>query len=356
MYRYRLIGKQFKTKCPRCGQRKRFSPYVDTLSMEPLDPELVGRCDRLYRCGYHFTPSDYFKTHPQMRTSQTHSLAKLLNRPADPDLETFSMDGRRFRSLMSDYQPSNLLTRYLLQLSHDDSWVESVHDAFHRYGAFASRFWNGAPLLPYRDIEGTVRDVKIMAFDPLTGKRVKDPHPKISWASSILAEPNKEYAPIDRPFFGEHLLRDRPAAHLLVFESEKTALIMAVALMTVYGPTAIERYVPLAVGGADGLTPTRMATLERHISRMPDMEQLRVSFHPDNGCFDKWLRKTASFRAHSPRTRVVCPLMEAPIGPYNPAEGADMADCVTFLLSGNEPPQIKAASRLLPLFFKLPLA
>lgn len=47
--------------CPQCGHKKEFTLYVDERNV-PID-ESCGRCNR-ERCGYHLTPSEYFKEHP----------------------------------------------------------------------------------------------------------------------------------------------------------------------------------------------------------------------------------------------------------------------------------------------------
>ena len=49
--------------CPICKQPK-FSPYIDTVTNEPIAAKECGRCCREKSCAYHMTPSEWFKEHP----------------------------------------------------------------------------------------------------------------------------------------------------------------------------------------------------------------------------------------------------------------------------------------------------
>ena len=49
--------------CPICKQPK-FSPYIDTVTNEPIAPKECGRCCREKSCAYHMTPSEWFKDNP----------------------------------------------------------------------------------------------------------------------------------------------------------------------------------------------------------------------------------------------------------------------------------------------------
>ena len=49
--------------CPICEQPK-FSPYIDTVTNEPIAPKECGRCCREKSCAYHMTPSEWFKDNP----------------------------------------------------------------------------------------------------------------------------------------------------------------------------------------------------------------------------------------------------------------------------------------------------
>lgn len=49
--------------CPNCHRQRCFSKYIDT-EKQIWFPDYVGRCDHEQKCGYHFTPRDYFEQNP----------------------------------------------------------------------------------------------------------------------------------------------------------------------------------------------------------------------------------------------------------------------------------------------------
>ena len=54
----KYAGTSTRHTCPQCGHKGEFTYYVDERNV-PID-ESCGRCNR-ERCGYHLTPSEYFK-------------------------------------------------------------------------------------------------------------------------------------------------------------------------------------------------------------------------------------------------------------------------------------------------------
>lgn len=55
--------KRNRYTCPSCGHKREFTRYIDTMG-EFVFPEYVGKCNRINNCGYHYTPSDFFKENP----------------------------------------------------------------------------------------------------------------------------------------------------------------------------------------------------------------------------------------------------------------------------------------------------
>ena len=53
-------GVSTRHTCPNCHRQRCFSKYIDTEKQIKF-PEYVGRCDHEQKCGYHFTPRDYFE-------------------------------------------------------------------------------------------------------------------------------------------------------------------------------------------------------------------------------------------------------------------------------------------------------
>lgn len=69
-HRYKLEeykGPGSRYDCPACHQKRVFARYIDTETGQHISPD-VGRCNREDKCGYHYTPSQYFKDHPENRS------------------------------------------------------------------------------------------------------------------------------------------------------------------------------------------------------------------------------------------------------------------------------------------------
>src|SRR5215469_8349641 len=58
---YRGLSSRFR--CPQCGHSKTFKRYIDLETYGYL-ADHVGRCDREEKCGYHYTPRQYFTENP----------------------------------------------------------------------------------------------------------------------------------------------------------------------------------------------------------------------------------------------------------------------------------------------------
>ena len=64
-YRFHLqkykLGNRYA--CPQCRRKRCFARYIDEEG-QIVFPDNVGRCDHEQSCGYHYSPSDYFKDNP----------------------------------------------------------------------------------------------------------------------------------------------------------------------------------------------------------------------------------------------------------------------------------------------------
>ena len=73
MYRYQLEkyrGRSTRHVCPQCGRKNVFTRYVDTENNNIYISDIVGKCNRLDKCGYHYTPHQYFTDNPWKRDAQ----------------------------------------------------------------------------------------------------------------------------------------------------------------------------------------------------------------------------------------------------------------------------------------------
>ena len=69
-YRYQLEryrGRGTRYTCPQCGRKYTFTRYIDTENNNQYISDNVGKCNRLDKCGYHYTPKQYFTDNPWKR-------------------------------------------------------------------------------------------------------------------------------------------------------------------------------------------------------------------------------------------------------------------------------------------------
>ena len=66
--RYRGRGSRYV--CPQCGRKYTFTRYIDTHNNNEYVNDKVGKCNRLDKCGYHYTPRQYFEDNPWLRDKE----------------------------------------------------------------------------------------------------------------------------------------------------------------------------------------------------------------------------------------------------------------------------------------------
>ena len=265
MNRHRFILEPYRNMssrydCPECG-KKTFARYIDTTTSQHLDGR-VGRCNRESKCGYHYTPKQYFQDN-NWEASPPPPQA----RPKAAPLKPSFIDFDTFRASLAGHRQNNFV-RFLVGLFGADIARQLVE----RYYIGTSKYWDGACVFWQIDTKGRVHAGKIMLYNPTTGKRVKEPYDKITWVHKALKLPNFG---LKQCFLGEHLLRDNTKPVALV-ESEKTAVIASV-----YFPGMIW----LATGSLNNLNATRCVPLAGR----------KVVLFPDLKGFDKWQARVKSF-------------------------------------------------------------
>ena len=73
-YRYQLEryrGPKTRYRCPQCGRKGTFSRYIDTYNNNIYISDNVGICNRIDKCGYHYTPKQYYTDNPWKRDTPT---------------------------------------------------------------------------------------------------------------------------------------------------------------------------------------------------------------------------------------------------------------------------------------------
>jgi hypothetical protein len=256
------LSKKGKWVCPRCG-KKTFVCYVDE-NGNVLD-ESVGKCDRADKCAHHYPPREYFKDNnlqaPRPTTVVKPSLPAYVP-PSHIDTQLFK------RSVLGTETNTNHLVLYLG--SKFDA--ETVKQMKHDYYIGTSKHWPGATVFWQVDRFGHIHAGKIMLYNPVTGKRVKDPFPHVTWVHTALKLPNFN---LKQCLFGEHLLHKYPDMSVAIVESEKTAIILGGVLGDC---------IAVACGGCGNLTPAMCEPLRNR----------DVILFPDNGQYYEWAKKGLS--------------------------------------------------------------
>lgn len=270
--------------CPSCGHMREFTLYVDE-NGNPID-ESCGRCNR-EKCGYHLSPSEFFKEHPDLKKPDITKCVQ----PKQPEVKSV------------DYLPSSVIVKNdafrtknnLFRFMANEFGNEEANRVFELYKVRTSRHWRNhdglATVFPQIDGQGRVRQIKVMAYNPNNGKRMKKADycelwvesrkgyvcdnrgiDKIWFAGKSLLK--NQDANLQQTFFGCHLLKD--ASNVGIVESEKTALLCAMLMPSITW---------IATGGCNGCRWS-----EPHQAEV--LKGRRVVLYPDAGMYQKWMDKS----------------------------------------------------------------
>ena len=266
-YRYQLEryrGRSTRYVCPRCKRKQSFTRYIDTYNNNEYISDNVGKCNRIDKCGYHYTPKQYFTDNPWKRDS----------------VWSFGQNDRGFDQVTMTKPPQppavppSLIPEWVAEgsLSRDSTHIEWLRMMFgtaeaerirQLYGVGGTR--DGRVVFWQRDIEGRLRTGKVMAYDPTSGRRTKGAG-ACDWVHSIMLRQGR----LDEPYnlvqclYGEHLLKreEYASATVAIVESYKTAHVGAILLPDM---------VWMAVDSLQGLTAERLAPLRgRDVVLYPD--------------------------------------------------------------------------------------
>ena len=256
--------------CPACGRKRCFTLYVDE-SGEPLH-ESVGRCDHESSCGYHYTPKQFYRDHPDQKpgTDWREDRPAWLDQPKPKPL-CFLPEDVVNRSVRPD-RDSSLIT--FLRSLFDPLVIEGL---ILEYRLGVTR--GGDTIFFQLDKLGRCRTGKVMKYNPDTGHRIKDPDipGRITWVHSLMKQSGQLPAnwELTQCLFGEHLLLEHPGMPVALVESEKTAVICS-GLMP--------RYLWLATGGKSCINDRLLVLMGRKIIAFPDIDG-----------FQDWTEKLAKY-------------------------------------------------------------
>lgn len=301
-------GPATRHECPQCHDRRSFTRYIDTEGKITF-PDNVGRCDHESRCGYHYTPKQYFHDNPETKKKlkegsdwtgvQDYYQPMMQPKPEQPVNPPCYFPLDLMRKSEKCYEQNNLFL-YLAKTFGKENALALAH----RYHLGTSKHWNGACVYWQVDSNGNVHEGKIMYYDKETGHRFHEfcHHP--TWLHTLM-KIDKER--IRQCFIGEHLLAENPDKLIAIVESEKTAIIASFYL---------PQYVWLASGGKDGMFSQADLSIFRG---------RQVILFPDLGMLDNWRQKAAKWMAQGIDVSVYS-FLEQQASEEDKAKGLDIAD------------------------------
>lgn len=244
-------GRSTRYFCPKCKQRT-FTRYIDNHTGKHLS-ENTGRCNRIEKCGYHFSPKMYFEKNGYKHDDFYKRISVLKPKPNTPSC----IDNNLLMASLTNYHQNSFaigLSRYFPK--------EIVIEVLRKYYVGTAKgnktiFWQV-------NRAGQVRTGKVMSYDPVTLKR----EGYINWVHRIL---NIEDFNLKQVFFGSHLLIDKTTP-VAIAEGEKNAI---------FGALYYTQYNWIAVGSIEML----------NVQKLNALKDYQVTLFPDKGkAFKKWSR------------------------------------------------------------------
>ncbi len=294
-------------QCPSCGAKNSFTLYLDGNTNLPINSK-VGRCERESKCGYHYTPKQFFLDNPSENSDQKEwksHLSKSIDPPKPIGFLPFEFveNSVSFKSnfisflceFLTNQQVSRIIENYAIGATKSKEVI----------------FWQ-------IDFMGKVRTGKIMQYNPITGKRIKHESGAIDWVHNKLKKTGKLDSEFNlkQCFFGEHLLNLYPNPTVAIVESEKSALIASIVMPD---------FIWLAAGNLNGLGVEKCKVLNGR----------KVVFYPDLGAFDKWQLKAIEIEKLCNCTIAVSRLLEDKATDLDRDKGLDIADYIIDQLQNN---------------------
>ena len=204
-------------------------------------------------------------------------------RPAPPPLDMLVLPMHMVRA--REHNDDNTLCKWLRTIPWDKAQGERIDRVLAEYHVGTSK--QGHTIWWQIDEEQRVRTGKMMLYKA-DGHRDKEAHYSFDWIHSALfrspalPQYDEDKQEMRQTLFGMHLLDRYPTATVCITESEKTAVLMAIA----YGNNAATLW--MACGGIENLNRERLK---------PIIERGRkVILYPDRDGVEKWQQKANALR------------------------------------------------------------
>ncbi|MDI3505278.1 MAG: hypothetical protein PWQ81_500 [Bacteroidota bacterium] len=328
-------GKSTRHTCPACKDTYSFTLYLNGNTGQPIHPT-VGKCNHEIKCGYHYTPRQYFNDHPEKKNKQPQKQptpqqsknqqlsscqlsSRQLTRPQQLKIQNPMQPAGSTPNKEPSTEINQIPYAYVKHsASYNSNFVQFLCNYFPKdkikkavevYALGATK--NNEVIFWQIDVNGKIRTGKIMQYNPKTGKRVKNKTGAINWVHNKLKKTNSGYDNFNlrQCYFGEHLLRLYPDKPVAIVEAEKTAVITSIV---------IPQYNWLAAGNLNGL----------NIEKSKVFEHRDIVLYPDAGCYEKWRKKMTEIRSQIPCQIAISELIEYHATPQEIEAGYDIADYI----------------------------
>ena len=321
-------GQTTRFTCPKCGRRHSFTRYIDSETRKYISP-LVGICNRAIKCGYHFTPKQFFENNPSLNSKdKKDTMDKIDHNPRRDAIYRVSLldeSSSTKSSSTKEITPIKQINKIYLKktFGKESNFLTFLKNTFPEdvveqviLDYFLSGTKNKSVIYWQIDKEGRIRTGKIMQYNPETGRRIKSEKlkiksekPSISWVHSELKR--KGILPMDwqltQCLFGEHLITKYPQKPIMLVESEKTAIIM-----TCFHPC----FIWLATGGLQNLKKEKIYSIQKS----------NIIAYPDLKCYELWKAKAEKINQEIGSKIIVSHYLEELANEEQKAQGLDIAD------------------------------
>ncbi len=231
-------------------------------------------------------------------TKVTESLTESITK--NTKIQTNRVDLELFTKSRNDFN-SNKLFLYLIKLFGHIKAKELSE----KYLLGTAKHWKGATVFWQMDRQMQTRTGKIMLYDPISGKRIKQPYNHIAWVHKVMKIDDFN---LEQCFYGEHLINNYK--QIAIVESEKTAIIAS---------AYIPQFTWLAVGSLNNLSASKCKVLEGKT----------ITLYPDLNAYDKWKEKAKQIEQQINIKFIVSNLLETKADAEDKKQGLDLADYLT---------------------------
>ncbi len=169
------------------------------------------------------------------------------------------------------------------EYAFDNQTTQKIIETY-MLGNSAKDKYYGWVLFPYIDIQGRLRDIKAINYNPHTGKRIREPNQCWFIGKELLKNPD---ANTERCYFGEHLIKGN-TKQVKIFESEATAT---------HAAPFFPKSICIATGGNNGLNWTDK-------DKCKVLQGRFLTLYPDIDAHDSWEEKAEILRSYGLKVQV----------------------------------------------------